>query len=234
MSVSSPSCILSAHGATRHTLIAEHNPLAQSVPVLHVAPTSHGGHVPPPQSVLVSAPFCTLSVHDGAWHVVVQTPSLQSAAALQVFPSSHAGHLVPPQSTSVSVPLSIPSVHVGAGGVHVPFAHSFDWQSSAPEQGPPFGQGVVDLPQLGPLSTLDVLPSLCATAPSFLPLSAPLVPMLPLLPSVVSALSPLPPSLALPIAVVSPLVEHAATHPTTAQHESSSRHALPIEQKYLE
>jgi hypothetical protein len=157
--------------------------------------------------VAVSAPFCTLSVHDGAWHVALQTPSLQSVPALQLFPSSHAGQLTPPQSTSVSLPLSIPSVHVGAGG------------------GPPSS----------------TLASLCATAPSCSPLSPPLslLSLLspPLLPSTLfalSALSVLPPSLALPIAVVSPLVEHAATHPTTAQHESSSRHALPIDTKYLD
>jgi hypothetical protein len=89
----------------------------------------------------------------------LQTPSAQSVPALQFFPSAHAGQLAPPQSTSVSLPSIIPLLHVAATGSHVPFVHSFDWQSSAPLHGPPFGHGVVNLPQLAPPSTLNTLAS---------------------------------------------------------------------------
>jgi hypothetical protein len=41
----------------------------QSESVEHVWPLTHAGHVPPPQSVPVSAPFFTLSVQVGAWQI---------------------------------------------------------------------------------------------------------------------------------------------------------------------
>jgi hypothetical protein len=41
--------------------------LVQSVVVTHCFPTMHGGHMLLPQSISVSVPFLTPSVHDGAW-----------------------------------------------------------------------------------------------------------------------------------------------------------------------
>jgi hypothetical protein len=55
--VSSPFFTLSVHEGATQMSIAEHEPLVQSVPILHAAPTPHGGHMPPPQSAPVSAPF---------------------------------------------------------------------------------------------------------------------------------------------------------------------------------
>jgi hypothetical protein len=79
-------------------------PLVQSEPLLHFLLTGHFGQKAPPQSVSVSVPFFTRSVHFGAWQVTLQTPLLQSVANEQVLPATHFGHIPPPQSTSVSEP----------------------------------------------------------------------------------------------------------------------------------
>jgi hypothetical protein len=43
-----------------------HTKLAQSVPVEQILPVPQAGHDPPPQSLSVSVPFFTVSVHEGA------------------------------------------------------------------------------------------------------------------------------------------------------------------------
>ena len=46
-----------------HVLSARHTPLTQSLgPFMHCSPKRHFKQIPPPQSVCVSSPFCTLSV----------------------------------------------------------------------------------------------------------------------------------------------------------------------------
>src|SRR5262245_34088579 len=90
-------------------------PLAQSSPPAHASP-AQARHIAPPQSTPVSAPFCTASVHVGAWQVserALHTPSAQSAPVLQSSPTLQPGH-VPPQSTSLSVPFFTPSLHSGS------------------------------------------------------------------------------------------------------------------------
>lgn len=57
----------SEHVAAAHVPL-EQNPVWQSPPEMHPCPVGQVGHVPPPQSVPVSAPFFEPSVHVGAWH----------------------------------------------------------------------------------------------------------------------------------------------------------------------
>jgi hypothetical protein len=83
----------------------------------------------PPQSVPVSEPFFTPSLHVGAAHSIdaLQYPLAQSALFAHDFPFAQSGH-APPQSTSLSMPFFAPSVHVGVAhciaGLQYPFAHS--------------------------------------------------------------------------------------------------------------
>ena len=72
------------------------------------------GH-PPPQSVSVSAPFRTKSVHVAVWQVVLHTLLWQSPGAPHTCPApQRAAHAAPPQSTPVSSWLDTPSVQVAA------------------------------------------------------------------------------------------------------------------------
>jgi hypothetical protein len=70
-----------------------------------------------PQSMALSAPFFTPSVHEGAWQrrvVGLQTPLAQSEPAPQVLSVWQRTHAKgPPQSTSVSWPFFTESVHDG-------------------------------------------------------------------------------------------------------------------------
>jgi hypothetical protein len=73
--------------------------------------TGQGEQAGPPQSIPVSCPFRTASVHDGEAHVPPeQTWLWQSAPTVQPFPSAQAPQ-EPPQSTSVSLPSLVPSEH---------------------------------------------------------------------------------------------------------------------------
>jgi hypothetical protein len=84
------------------------------VPEPHRSPSAHLVLHDPPQSVSVSLPFFTKSVHVAPWHTpVVQTPLAQSPAPAQPWPVVHLGQLEP-QSLSVSVPFLTASVQVGA------------------------------------------------------------------------------------------------------------------------
>jgi hypothetical protein len=72
-----------AHWATGvHTIVLQ-MPVWQSRPTMHPMPSAHGEHVGPPQSVPVSIPFCTPSVHEGAHVPAVQIIPLQSPFTLQ-------------------------------------------------------------------------------------------------------------------------------------------------------
>jgi hypothetical protein len=93
-------------------------PFAQSVFTLQTKPGAHFVHVPPPQSVSVSAPFLVLSLHAAGLHVraapllcALQTPLWQSRAMRQAELSGHALQSGPPQSTAVSLASFLPSPH---------------------------------------------------------------------------------------------------------------------------
>ena len=89
-------------------------PLAQSSGPPHTFVSAHLAHVPPPQSMSVSAPFFTASPQVGAEQTPpLQTPLTQSLARRQILPVPHLGQAPPPQSTSVSVPFFTPSEHEG-------------------------------------------------------------------------------------------------------------------------
>jgi hypothetical protein len=116
-SVSVPFCTPSRHvgflqvfvGAPVQTL------LTQSPATLQILPPAQAGHVPPPQSLSVSAPFWTLSVHVAAWHAPpTQTPLAQSVGPPQPPPVLHLLQVPPPQSVPVSAPFLTLSVQVGA------------------------------------------------------------------------------------------------------------------------
>src|SRR5258708_23809985 len=64
-SVSVPFTALSLQLTISQTWSA-HVPLAQSASTAHPWPSTHFGHVVLPQSLSVSSPFCTPSVHDVA------------------------------------------------------------------------------------------------------------------------------------------------------------------------
>jgi hypothetical protein len=107
-------------------------PSTQSVATAHFFVSAHFGHVPPPQSTSVSAPFMVPSVHEGAAaaHVFVpgsQTVLVQSEPVVQALELAHFGHVAPPQSTSVSAPSFTPSVHEGVA--HLPPVHTPPVQS---------------------------------------------------------------------------------------------------------
>ncbi|MES1171649.1 MAG: hypothetical protein ABUL77_00295 [Bacteroidota bacterium] len=85
----------------------------------------------PPQSVSVSVPFRTMSVHAGTAQVrgaaVGQTPLRQPVAARHILPLAQPGQPIPPQSTSPSSPFLMPSVQLGAW--HRPPIQFALWQS---------------------------------------------------------------------------------------------------------
>jgi hypothetical protein len=81
--------------------------------VLQALPTPHAAQFAP-QSMSVSAPFSTPSVHEGVWQIPeTHTPLSQSVAARQPARSVHFVAQEPPQSTSLSPPLRTWSVHDG-------------------------------------------------------------------------------------------------------------------------
>jgi hypothetical protein len=91
-----------------------HTPLWQSPATLQCPLVGHFGHVPPPQSTSVSAPFCTLSVQLAPWQMLpTHTPLWQSPPPVHCLPAAHLPQL-PPQSMSVSVPFFTVSVQLGA------------------------------------------------------------------------------------------------------------------------
>src|SRR4051812_37355011 len=94
---------------------AVHFPLMQSLLPLQIFPVAQPPHVPPPQSVSVSAAFFTRSVQLGTaqWFVPSQTPLVQSPGMRHPFVSPH-GEQEPPQSVSVSLPFLIASLQSGA------------------------------------------------------------------------------------------------------------------------
>ena len=124
------------------------------MPDRHVPPTSHFLQAPPPQSGEVSAPFFTVSVHVGVWHLApVHTPLWQSPASLQPPPEAHAGQpLPPPQSISVSVPFFTVSGHAACW--HRLPVQTLLVQSPAPPQALPVPHG----PQFGPPQSVSVSP----------------------------------------------------------------------------
>src|SRR4051812_12857032 len=94
-----------------------------------------------------SSPFCTASVHAGAWHLPpLQTPLEQSAATLQKESGSHTApaQLGPPQSMSLSPSLRTPSAHVG--GWHTLFVQTPLTQSIPPLHASPSAQASQLLP----------------------------------------------------------------------------------------
>jgi hypothetical protein len=112
-----------------HALLQQKPPLqkvlAQSVVPPHTLPVPHAAQAPPPQSVSVSVPFLTPSVHVGWQTLPVQRPPAQSPLILQARPGPHFFAQLPPQSTSVSVPFFLPSVQLmQTPPVQSPFAQS--------------------------------------------------------------------------------------------------------------
>jgi hypothetical protein len=96
-----------------------HTRLRQSFPLAHVSPSLHLAHEPP-QSTADSVPFCTPSLHVGAWQALpTQRRLLQSASLPHAEPGRQAGHDGPPQSIPDSPPFFTKSVHVGAWQVPV-------------------------------------------------------------------------------------------------------------------
>ena len=94
-------------------------PLLQSVPSVHAVPSAQvspsASQVVPPQSVPVSFPFITPSVHVGTWQTFgapLQTPLLQSPPLSHICKSWQVAPHDPPQSTSVSFPSWTPSVQL--------------------------------------------------------------------------------------------------------------------------
>lgn len=104
----------------------------QSELELQPEPAGHFGHVEPPQSTAVSAPFLMLSVHVAAaqtfdWQLAV----VQSVPDAQPLPTPHLGQ-PPPQSMSVSVPFFAPSPHEAVW--QTPLEHTPVVQSPVPPQ----------------------------------------------------------------------------------------------------
>jgi hypothetical protein len=156
----------SPHDAAEHTLFAQFR-CWQSVAMLHARPSAHAGHVRPPQSGAVSAPFLTLSEHVAATHtLLVHLPlpgRTQSAFTLQPLPTAHFVVQEPPQSTPVSVPFCTLSEHVGVW--HTPLVHLRLVQSPLPEHLPASGHfGHVVPPQSTSVSVPLTMPSLHAAA----------------------------------------------------------------------
>src|SRR5262249_23185654 len=93
------------------------------------------GQVRPPQSISVSVPLTTPSLHDPARQMPEShTQFKQSDASTQLLPCAQPGH-ASPQSMSVSVPFFMPSKHVG-GGTHRPASQRSLWQSELVRQAP--------------------------------------------------------------------------------------------------
>lgn len=110
-----------------HVLSAPQIPPAQSPSTAQPFPGPHGEHGPP-QSVSVSCPFWSASLHDDAKHEPpTQTLLAQSDPFPQPFPSPHFSQAGPPQSTSVSEPSFVLSIQLGVEHIppeHIPPAQS--------------------------------------------------------------------------------------------------------------
>jgi hypothetical protein len=88
-------------------LPALQTPLSQSPEKVHAALGAQRGHVAPPQSTSLSAPFFTPSAQDATWQWLdAHTLLAQSPPAPHSLPAPHAGH-PPPQSASVSPPFFV-------------------------------------------------------------------------------------------------------------------------------
>jgi len=110
----------------------------------------------PPQSIAVSAPFCSPSVQVASMHCPsgVHMPVSQCAPIRHPFPGAQVRlllapllskiHTFPPQSTSVSLPFFFPSLQVGAA--QLPEVHTWEVQSEAAEQDLPVAQGLHEEP----------------------------------------------------------------------------------------
>src|SRR5436190_2068546 len=98
----------SVQSAPTHTFAVQ-TPVTQAPATLQVLVAAHLVHEPP-QSLSVSLPFLTLSLHCGAAQVpAVQTPLSQSAPTEHLLPGTHGLQVAPPQSRSVSLPFFTPS-----------------------------------------------------------------------------------------------------------------------------
>src|SRR5687767_8294849 len=75
-------------------------------------PFMQGEQKRPPQSVSVSEPFFSPSLHEAPHTLFVHTPLTQSEPIPQARPLAHLPH-APPQSTSLSVPFLTMSMQVG-------------------------------------------------------------------------------------------------------------------------
>jgi hypothetical protein len=84
------------------------------LPLAHVWPALQGAHEPP-QSVALSVPFLTPSLHVAVWQTpLTQRALLQSVSLLHCEPGRHAGQVGPPQSMPDSAAFFTKSEHDGA------------------------------------------------------------------------------------------------------------------------
>jgi hypothetical protein len=115
--------------------------LTQSLATEHALPEPHFAQLAPPQSMSVSVPFLTASVHVAVRQTdEVHTPLTQSLGPAQTLPAAHFGH-EPPQSASVSVPFLTASTQLGAWQIspaHTLLAQSLGTKHALPE--PHFAQ----------------------------------------------------------------------------------------------
>jgi hypothetical protein len=114
--VSPPFCTPSVHDGAAHLSgrlvpVGKQTWLWQSPGWRHFAPGAHCiGHAAP-QSMSDSAPFCTWSEHEGAWHMLpTQIWLKQSEGRIQTLFAAQGRQSGPPQSLSVSFPSLVPSV----------------------------------------------------------------------------------------------------------------------------
>src|SRR6185369_10606224 len=91
--------------------VASQKPVTQSPPTKHFLFVAHLLQVGPPQSVSVSMPFCTMSLHAGAEQVfdTEQTPLAQSP------PTRHSTHK------------DVPLLHFGVGEAHCALVEQPQW-----------------------------------------------------------------------------------------------------------
>jgi hypothetical protein len=123
LSVSEPFLTPSVHVGAWHVDVLDwHTPETQSVPALQRCPFWQGAQVVPPQSMSVSLPLKTPSMHAGSWHLSsTQVRCKQSVRSKHFFRSPQGEQACPPQSTSVSVPFFTASLQLGAA--HLPDTH---------------------------------------------------------------------------------------------------------------
>src|SRR5215208_2033269 len=108
-------------------------PLRQSENIRHAFASAHAAQFGPPQSVSVSVPFATASLHVASRQAALtQTWLSQSLATVQPEAAPQVGQLLPPQSTPVSSPFSRPSEHSAVR--QVPFSQIAVVQSVAAAQ----------------------------------------------------------------------------------------------------